>query len=820
MTVTVDYADTAIEGHHGSKKSETHPVRKGESFTVVAPDREGYRFEKWTVGGEDRTGASLTLEKVDADATVTAVYNPVVTELDVDFAAPVAHKELAASATVRARAGGSDEAVDITGYFEGGSDGAALSWAPEGDGDGRAEHMTAYTASLALKQGKADSGVKYVLSDGLSLRYGGNDLSGAAYTVDGADGAKRLCVLFESTGPLEEPKLAAPGDVELTHEEALGYQTKQDAGGNASWGLPKEVTATCKCGCEVSLEIKWDEVSGFDRGGYGEQSLTVKGEASFPSYVDNGDGEGGLVSGEVTATIKVAAAKAVKTPKASLGAGKHKGTQRVELSCETDDVTIRYTTDGSEPTEESPVYDGGWIEVAESTSFKVKAFRDGWKPSEALELAYTIVHDVTFDPAGGSAVKTQEVEHGACATKPADPVLAGCTFEGWYAEGADAAYDFSTPVTADLELHAVWSKKGEPVELHAVTFDSAGGTEVPEQHVAHGGTATRPADPELDGFEFEGWLTDEGDEYDFSAKVVSDVALHASWSRGGEPVAAHTVTFDSAGGSAVDTQTVADGACAKEPDAPTLAGFDFEGWYTADGGEYDFDSEVTSDITLYARWSANGEAALAHLVVFDSAGGTSVPARTVEDGGTVERPADPMRKGFKFEGWYAEDSEDAYDFKTRVTGDLILYARWSKSGEDAAAHLVTFDSAGGTPVASQSVADGGRVERPADPTRPGYDFAGWTLDGRAYDFSTPVKADLKLTATWKKKESKKDADKGETGDGKGNTNKATTTVTTVTTSGDAKLAATGDRAPLAVAALAALALLAAAAGVAAKRKER
>ena len=829
VDVTVKYADTAVEGSHGSKKDDVHEVVKGQDVTLVAPDRDGYAFEKWTVGGEDRTGAALALEKVDADTTVTAVYNPVVTELDVDFAAPVAHEALAASATVKAKAGDSDEAVDITGYFEAADGGAALSWAPEGDSEGRAEHMAVYTASLALRQGKTGSGVKYVLPDGLSLRYGGHDLSGAAYTVDDADGAKRLCVLFESTGPLEEPELAALGDVELTHEQARGYQTSQDAGGSPTWSLPKEVTATCKCGCEVALGIDWDEVTGFKKDGYAEQVLTAKGEASFPSYVDNGDGEGGLVSGEVTVKVKVAAAEAVERPTASLKEGKHKGTQKVELSCETDDVTIRYTTDGSEPTEESPVY-GGWIEVAESATVKARAFRDGWKPSETLELAYEIVHDVTFDAAGGSAVEAQEVEHGACVAKPANPVLAGCAFEGWYAEGAEDAYDFSKPVTADLELHARWSAKGEPVELHAVTFDPAGGTEVPEQHVAHGGCATRPADPELDGFEFEGWLTEDGEEYDFSAKVTSDVALRAQWSRGGEAVAAHMVTFDSAGGTAVDAQTVADGACAKEPGAPTLEGFDFEGW-CAEGAEaaYDFSSRVTSDIALYARWSANGEAALAHLVVFDAAGGTAVPAQTVADGETVERPADPTRKGHEFQGWYAEDSKDAYDFETRVTDDLILHARWSAKGDDGAVeHLVAFDSAGGTPVASQSVADGQRAEHPADPTRAGYDFAGWTLDGRAYDFSTPVKGDLKLTATWKKQESKKDDtekddgdkdDSGSTDEQKGSTTK-TTAVTTVTTSTGSTLAATGDRTPLIVGALVALGLLAAAAGILAKRKEK
>ena len=825
VTVTVERTDTGA--NQTTEKLEEHSVRKGASLTVVAPDRPGYAFEKWTVGGEDRAGATLTLDSVDEATTVTAVYNPVVSAIDIEMAAPAAHRPLGQAArTVKATVAG--EETDLTGYFSNshGSSNPDITWAPAGDEEGAAEHLTAYTASLELKESSVETGERYVIPSSAAVKCNGRAVSGGMAYVTESDGVKRVNIEFPETAGIANAKVDAPETIELTREEAWDCQTRQDAGNPASWGLPKEISVTSAdeaCGCTALLDVTWNEVTGFKMDDYGGQELTVTGTVDYPDYVAPADDS----SGTVTAKIKVAAAERVGSLQASIPSGTYKGAQDVAFVCETDDATIRYTTDGSEPTEESPVYGGGWIEVAESATVKARAFRDGWKPSETLELAYEIVHDVTFDAAGGSAVRAQEVEHGKPATRPADPVLAGCAFEGWYAEGAEDAYDFDTPVTADLELHARWSAKGEPVELHAVTFDPAGGTEVAEQHVAHGGVATRPADPELEGFRFEGWLTEDGEKYDFSAKVTSDVALHAAWSRGGKPVSAHTVTFDSAGGSAVDAQTVAHGAKVKDPGAPALAGFVFAGWATGDGESYDFDSKVTGDLVLYARWAADGEEALAHLVVFDSAGGTAVPAQTVADGETVERPADPTRKGHEFQGWYAEDSKDAYDFETRVTDDLILHARWSAKGDDGAVeHLVAFDSAGGTPVASQSVADGQRAEHPADPTRAGYDFAGWTLDGRAYDFSTPVKGDLKLTATWKKQESKKDDtekddgdkdDSGSTDEQKGSTTK-TTAVTTVTTSTGSTLAATGDRAPLIVGVLILLGVLAAAVGVLAKRK--
>ena len=68
--------------------------------------------------------------------------------------------------------------------------------------------------------------------------------------------------------------------------------------------------------------------------------------------------------------------------------------------------------------------------------------------------------------------------------------------------------------------------------------------------------------------------------------------------------------------------------------------------------------------------------------------------------------------------------------------------------KDAVYFTVSFDSAGGTYVVSQSVHDGKTASRPADPTRSGYTFRYWSLGGTAYDFSTPVTGNITLTAVW------------------------------------------------------------------------
>ena len=63
----------------------------------------------------------------------------------------------------------------------------------------------------------------------------------------------------------------------------------------------------------------------------------------------------------------------------------------------------------------------------------------------------------------------------------------------------------------------------------------------------------------------------------------------------------YTITFDSNGGKAVDSQTVKYGGMIEEPAKPTRSGYNFDGWYL-NGKLFDFDTFVTSDITLIAKW--------------------------------------------------------------------------------------------------------------------------------------------------------------------------------------------------------------------------
>jgi uncharacterized repeat protein (TIGR02543 family) len=748
-------SDTGLYAEGAEHWSESFVVTGsiGSAAVIAAPAQDGRIFDHWVWDGApegtDLGSSSLSIPSFSTGLSgkITAVYTPVVSTIDVGIDAPEAHKTLDAAASyVKIGVGSEGATTDVTGYFSSqnasGEKGAWLSWAPD---DGTAGHNSIYTASLSLSAPDSEDGVKYALADSLTLLVGGYDVSGGAYVAEAADGGKTLCVDFPSTGPYECTGVAAPSDVQLSFGEAYGCQATQDTGKSAGWGLPKQVQVTYACGETAMLDVAWDAVTGFDKDRLEAQELTATGTVSFPGTVDNGE-----VSSTVTAKILVAAPETVSAPTASVASGTYKQDQSVSLSCDTDRSVIRYTTDGSEPTEESAEY-GEPIQVATGTTVKARAYRSGMAPSDVATFEYSIERTVTFDTGDGSAVESQTIADGCTVQRPADPTRKGLQFKGW-ADAEGDAYDFDSPVTSDLTLYAQWTDAaGVPMTDLVVTFDSAGGSAVDSQYVPRGETAQKPVDPTNGGFKFDGWYLEDGTAYDFSAPVTGDLTLRAQWSGSdAQPTVAYEVTFDTAGGSAVANQTIAEGGTVTKPTDPTQEGFTFDGWTLEDGNPYDFDSPVTSSFTLYASWTASDEPAVfAHVVTFDSAGGTAVADQVVGDGGTVKRPEDPTQEGWTFGGWYLENG-DLYDFASAVTGDLTLYAHWSTGGEPVSACLVTFDSSPGSEVTAQTVRVGGTVKKPADPVFAGFKFDGWYLEGgtTAYDFSSPVTSSLTLYAKW------------------------------------------------------------------------
>lgn len=155
----------------------------------------------------------------------------------------------------------------------------------------------------------------------------------------------------------------------------------------------------------------------------------------------------------------------------------------------------------------------------------------------------------------------------------------------------------------------------------------------------------------------------------------------------------YTVTFNAYGGFPTpDEQHVKSGEKAVLPVEPTLKGYIFAFWYLGEDEQnataYDFNTPVTGDITLTAKWNINK-----YTVTFDSYGGTPVPpVQEVEYGLTATEPAAPEKTGYTFDGWYLGDEK--YDFSAAVEQNITLTAKWHITPHNIYAYLRTGDSIG------------------------------------------------------------------------------------------------------------------------------
>ncbi len=88
--------------------------------------------------------------------------------------------------------------------------------------------------------------------------------------------------------------------------------------------------------------------------------------------------------------------------------------------------------------------------------------------------------------------------------------------------------------------------------------------------------------------------------------------------------------------------------------------------------------ETVVSVTVY-RPSSGGGSITRYTVTFNSQGGSKISSETVNRNAMVTEPSEPTREGYTFEGWFTDkDCTEAYDFNTKVTKNITLYAKWTE----------------------------------------------------------------------------------------------------------------------------------------------
>ena len=248
-------------------------------------------------------------------------------------------------------------------------------------------------------------------------------------------------------------------------------------------------------------------------------------------------------------------------------------------------------------------------------------------------------YTITFDTNGGSEIAPITQDYGTEITAPDNPTRKGYTFRGWNKEIPE------TMPAENITVKAQWE-----INQYTIAFDTNGGSEIVPITQDYGTEITAPDNPTRKGYTFKGW-----DKEIPETMPADNIPVKAQWE-----INQYTITFDTNGGSEIDSITQDYGTKITAPADPTRKGYTFKGW----------DKEIpetmpADNITVKAQWETNQ-----YTITFDTNGGSEIAPITQDYGTAITAPADPTRKGYTFKGWDKEIP------KTMPAENITITARW------------------------------------------------------------------------------------------------------------------------------------------------
>ena len=386
---------------------------------------------------------------------------------------------------------------------------------------------------------------------------------------------------------------------------------------------------------------------------------------------------------------------------------------------------------------------------------------------EFVEDANDSKYSVVYDKNGADSGTVPPVQRDFASRSisvPANPgnlVKKGYVFSGWNTakDGSGTTYSPASSLTLpkqDLLLYALWLPA-----TYTVTWDSQDATVAADPVKSSVTTpavtvASLPAAPRKTGFNFGGWWTKEngvGERFTETSIVESDLTVYAKWTT--KPF--YTVTFDTLGGSSVESQSVEEGQVALVPESPVKTGYLFGGWYadSACAESWAFESTpVTSAVSIFAKWNS-----YSHAVSFDSQGANTAvsPSSLIVASPAVtlsSLPESPVKTGYSFGGWWSapEGLGEEFTVSSPVSASLTVYAKWVPH-----VYTVAFDSQGAdtqsSPVSmTVKFPETHIAALPASPVKAGYVFGGWFTEkngaGQVFTAESTCSGDATVYAKW------------------------------------------------------------------------
>jgi uncharacterized repeat protein (TIGR02543 family) len=208
------------------------------------------------------------------------------------------------------------------------------------------------------------------------------------------------------------------------------------------------------------------------------------------------------------------------------------------------------------------------------------------------------------------------------------------------------------------------------------------------------------------------------------------------------------VTFETNGGSLIESITGNQDTQVNEPSLPTRTGHTFEGWYLDESFSESANFPFTigdSDLTIYARWSIN-----TYTITFNTTQGTAVDSITAEFDANLQAPTAPTRTGYTFNGWFIDSgllTSFSFVNASMPGNNLTLFASWTPN-----AITINFNLNGGTSEITSITQDVDTdLDAPTAPSQTGHNFDNWVLDDdpdTIFEFETMPAENITIRAIW------------------------------------------------------------------------
>ena len=341
-------------------------------------------------------------------------------------------------------------------------------------------------------------------------------------------------------------------------------------------------------------------------------------------------------------------------------------------------------------------------------------------------------YKVSYYNEGTKYIEDQKINYKENALKPnIDPSKIGYTFKYWSEKENGEEYEFSTKITKDITLYAVYE-----INKYTVTYINEG-VEYHKETLEYGSVVTSIQDPIKEGYTFTGWYNENNQKVNHPITVTKNITLHSKYE-----INVYTVSFYHNNKKYVEDQKVNYGESAVKPSTdPTKEDYNFLGWVIkGTNNKYDFNQKVTQNIELESSFTKKPT----YTVIF-KIGNEVILTENVIEGHKVEAKEAPNKKGYLFDKWYSDEGltiENNFDEK--IMGNKTIYGKYNENK-----HTVTYINEG-TTYYTEEVLDSFTAKGPSvNPEKEGYTFKYFSKDKKvAFDYNVEITEDITLYAVY------------------------------------------------------------------------